>query len=347
MKRKFLNRFGLISVWVLLSSCAQQRAEPSLALARYEFERPEMGVPFRIILYAPGPELARTAADAAYDRVSQLNNIMSDYDPDSELSLLSRTSGSGKAVPVSPDLWRVLERAQDLAQTSHGAFDITVGPYVTLWRQARRERRLPTADKLTTARQSVGYDKVKLLPRIHSVQLIVPGMRLDLGGIAKGYAADEALKALRKHGVSRALIEAGGDSVVGDPPPGARGWRIQISPLDATNSISPGTIALRNAAISTSGDLYQRLEINGVRYSHIVDPRTGIGLTDHRLVNVIAKDGITADSLTKVLSVMEPQSALKFIEKIPGVAGRIVRDPSGNIETYETRRFSYFYLRNR
>jgi thiamine biosynthesis lipoprotein len=305
-----------------------------------------MGMAFRIVLFASNQSAADAAADAAFQRIKQLNDIMTDYDEDSELSKLSRSSGSGREIEVSADLWLVLSRAQRLAEQSNGAFDVTVGPFVNLWRRARRQRQLPDPARLQQAHQAVGYQHVRLNPQSHSVQLLVPNMRLDLGGIAKGYAIGEALKTLRRLNIDSALVEGGGDVAVGDPPPGKKGWRFELSSLDASNAPPPQFLLLKNAAISTSGDLYQRLEIEGKRYSHIVDPRTGIGLTDHSLVTVIAPESITADSLTKVVSVLGPQMGLKFIEATPGVAARLMRDPGGKIETYETHRFARYYEKN-
>ncbi|HZR19284.1 MAG TPA: FAD:protein FMN transferase [Verrucomicrobiae bacterium] len=328
----------------ILAVCGWLRATAGTNdLVRFEFQRAEMGMPFRIVLFATNQPSADSAADAAFERIKQLNDIMSDYDPDSELSRLSATSGSGKAVPVSPDLWIVLDRAEDLARRSHGAFDVTVGPFVNLWRRARRQHQLPDRQRLAEARHAVGYQYVKLDKERHTVELVVPNMKLDLGGIAKGYAIGEALKTLRQQGIQRALVEGGGDVAVSDAPPGRKGWRFELSSLDLTNAPPARFLSLRNCAISTSGDLYQRLEIEGKRYSHIVDPRTGIGLTDHSLVNVIAPDGITADSLTKVVSVLGPEQGMQFIEHTPQVAARVMRAPEGKLETRETPGFSNYF----
>ena len=323
-------------------SCSSLREQPG-ALTRYEYERPEMGVPFRIVLYAPDQARADQAAEAAFRRVQALNDIMSDYDAESELSKLSRSSGQGRQVRVSADLWVVLERAQAMAERSDGAFDITVGPCVNLWRRARRQHELPDPERLAQARRAVGYRLVRLSPKEHAVELLAPGMRLDLGGIAKGYAVDQALLTLEGWGVNRALIEGGGDMRVGQAPPGKPGWRIELAPLDVTNPPPARFLLLENAAISTSSDLYQRLEIGGKRYSHIVDPRTGIGLTNHCLVNVIARQGITADSLTKVVSVLGPERGLKVIAATPGAAARLMQDPGGKLESYESSRFKRYY----
>jgi thiamine biosynthesis lipoprotein len=315
------------------------------ALTRYEFEQPQMGLPFRIVMYARDEGTSKAAAAAAFHRLAQLNDTLSDYDTDSELSQLSRTSGQGREIPVSDDLWRVLKRAQDLAERSGGAFDVTVGPCVNLWRKARREGKMPDPARLARARRSVGYTHVRLNPKRKTVQLLVPDMRLDLGGIAKGYAVDEALKVLRRLGIDRAMVAGGGDLAVSDPPPGKKGWRIELAPLDATNAPPARFVLLSHAALATSGDLFQRLEIDGKRYSHIVDPRTGIGLTDHSLVTVIASDCITADSLTKVVSVLGPLEGLNIIEGTRGVAARIVREPAEKVETYESSRFARYYER--
>ena len=336
--------FGLVQVGLfLLGIPALAGQETEGRLSRFEYERPEMGMAFRIVLYATNQASAETASTAAFQRIQQLNDIMSDYDEDSELSKLSRSSGSGQQVPVSEDLWFVLSRAEDLSEKSGGAFDVTVGPCVALWRRARRVRQLPDSARLARAREAVGYQHVRLNPGNHTVELMVPNMKLDLGGIAKGYAIGEALKTLARAGVDTALVEGGGDVAVSNPPPGKKGWRFELSSLDVSNAPPVRFLLLKHVAISTSGDLYQRLEINGKRYSHIVDPHTGIGLTDHSLVNVIAPLSITADSLTKVVSVLGPDKGMQFIENTPGVAARIIRDPHGKIEIRESSRFAQYY----
>ncbi len=312
------------------------------ALTRFEFTEPQMGMPFRIVVYASDALTASQAAAAAFARVAVLNQVMSDYEDDSELTLLSRTAGSGQAVRVSDDLWRVLERGQRLAERTRGAFDVTVGPVVQLWRRARRQHELPDPTRLTAALEAVGYRKLELNPRAHTAQLLAPKMRLDLGAIAKGYALDEALQVLRARTVARALVSCGGDIVVGAPPPGKAGWRIEIAPLDVTNAPPPRFVLLKNCALATSGDVFQHVEIEGRRYSHIVDPRTGIGLTDHSLVTVIAPDGATADSLATAVSVLGPQAGLELVEATPGVAAQIVRRPCEQIERLESRRFDRF-----
>ena len=292
-----------------------------------------MGVPFRMVLYATNQAHARAASDAAFARIRELNDKLSDYDLESELSQLSRSSG--RPVKVSDDLWHVLAAAQDWARKSDGALDVTVGPVVNLWRHARRLQQFPRADRLAEARARVGYTNLVLDPKRKTALLSVPEMRLDLGGIAKGFAADEALKILRMHGVRSALVAAAGDIALGDAPPEQRGWKVEIPSLDVTNAPPARFVTVANAGVSTAGDVFQRLELNGVRYSHIVDPRTGIGLTDHSLVTVIARDAMTSDALETAVSVLGPEKGLQIIKKTPRTAVRIMRKPGTTIEVIE------------
>lgn len=291
-------------------------------LQRFEFQQPQMGVPFRVVLYARDESVARTTADAAFARIAELNSILSDYDYESELSRLSRTSGSGQNVGVSPDLWHVLERSQFFAEQSGGAFDITVGPAVNLWRKARREKKFPDQERLAKAREAVGYKNLILHPGSRTVELKQPGMRLDLGGIAKGYAVDEALKVLRQQGINRALVSGGGDIAVGEPPPGKTAWRIELPPLDRNGQPSE-FLQLKNNAMATSGDLFQYVILDGRRYSHIVDPRTGIGLTNSSRVVVVAKDCTTADAMATSVSVLGAEEGLRLVRLIRNTSARI------------------------
>ena len=294
-----------------------------------------MGVPFRIVLYATNAAHARMASDAAFARIADLNAKLSDYDLESELSKLSRMSGVGHFVPVSDDLWRNLEVSQHWAERTRGAFDITVGPLVNLWRHARRMQQLPRADRLSDARARVGYTNLVLDPKKHSALLRIPEMRLDLGGIAKGFAADEALRTLRRNGVTRALVAAAGDIALGDAPPGSPGWKVELDSGDT--NVPPKVLLLSRAGVSTSGDLFQFLEIDGVRYSHIVDPRTGLGLTNSAMVAVIAPDGMTADALATAVSVLGPAEGLRLIKSTPRTAVRIV---SGDVIEFPKEKFN-------
>jgi thiamine biosynthesis lipoprotein len=242
----------------LVSSLNLSAAEP--ALSRYSFTQPHMGTRFQIIVYTPDKDKAEKATKAAFARIAALNATMSDYDKTSELMRLCAKAG-GPPVPVSADLFFVLSRAQKVSRQSDGAFDVTVGPIVRLWRKARRQKKLPDSEKLKEARALVGWRNVRLDEKKRTVELLKAGMQLDLGGIAKGYAADEALAVLKKHGIASALVAAGGDIAVSAAPPGADGWKITIAPLPGEKD--SGRLILHDAAVSTSGDAEQLVEIDG------------------------------------------------------------------------------------
>ncbi|MBX9585212.1 MAG: FAD:protein FMN transferase [Gemmataceae bacterium] len=318
--------------------------QPAAVPARYEFESKHMGTTFRVVQYADDADAAKRAADAAFARVAALDEVMSDYKRDSELNRLCAAfkSAVGDPIKVGDDLFFVLFQAEQLSKASDGAFDVTVGPVVQLWRHARRTQQLPDEDELAAALAKVGYKKVQLDPARQTVKLLVPGMQLDLGGIAKGYAADEALKLLReKHGITRALVAAAGDITCGDPPPGRDYWAVDIAPI--AKGQKPRPLRLANAAVSTSGDLEQFVEIGGVRYSHIVDPKTGLGLTGRRSATVVAPKGITADSMTKAVMVLPTDAGLSLVEKAPGAAAYLATvGPGEAVAERESKRFALY-----
>jgi thiamine biosynthesis lipoprotein len=307
-------------------------------LARFTFTEPHMGTLFRIILYAPDEATANRATKAAFERIAALDAMMTDYRSTSELMQLCQKAGRGP-VRVSAPLFSVLARAQEVSRLSDGAFDVTVGPVVKLWRRARKTHELPDPAQLAQARALVGYQNIRLDEKTRTVALLKPGMQLDLGGIAKGYAADEGLRVLRQEGVTRALVAAGGDIAVSGSPPDTAGWTIGIAPLEDPNQKPSRYLLLHDAAVSTSGDAEQHVEIGGKRYSHIVDPRTGIGLIGRQSVTVIARHGIMADSLTKVASVLGPKRGLAILDGLEGVSALVVRKTGTGIESIASKRF--------
>ena len=281
----------------------------------HEFTQVHMGLPVRLVLHAADRAAAESAARDAFARIAALDRMMSDYRPDSELRTIER---SRQPVRVSPELMAILRRAIDIAQATGGAFDPTVGPLVALWREARTSGRLPDSAALDTARQRAGWRSLELDPAASTVRLRLDGMRLDLGGIAKGYILQEALHILRSRGVTRALVESGGDIVLGDAPPDRAGWRIEVPGAGA--EFAARAAQLTNAALSTSGPGAQFVEIGGIRYSHVIDPRTGLGLTNNVTAHVIAPDGATADALATALTVLGPDAAPGVASRFPGAS---------------------------
>jgi thiamine biosynthesis lipoprotein len=279
---------------------------------RLEYIEPHMGTLFRIVLYPPDPAIAKAATRAAFDRIAALNRIMSDYDPTSELMRLCAQAPT-TPVPVSAELFDILLRSQAIAEKTHGAFDVTLGPVIRLWRETRRTHALPSDDARTAAQHASGFKHLRLDPVGRTVTLLRPHMALDLGGIAKGYAAQAALTVLAQHGITCAMVAASGDLALGDPPPGKTGWKIELNPFGSTTG-TPLTLIVAHAGVSTSGDTEQFVTLNGVRYSHIVDPATGLGLTRPTAVTVVAQHATLADALATACSVLAPAAAQQLAD---------------------------------
>jgi thiamine biosynthesis lipoprotein len=291
----------------------------------FEAVEPHMGTLVRIKLYADGARQAKAAFRAAFDRIAQLDDALSDYKPASELNRICRTAVA-RPVEAGADLYRVLEASQKLAGETDGAFDVTLGPVIRLWRQARNTNRLPDSAVLREAAGRCGYRKLHLDPAKRTVMLDQAGMQLDAGGIAKGYAADAALSILAELGIGSALVAASGDLAFGDPPPGQHGWRIGVDSFDGPEPAFTRVLELSNAAVSTSGDQEQHLDIDGTRYSHIIDPATGMGLSHRITVTIIARYGIDADGLATAVSVLGPERGIALIERQAGAAALVVTD---------------------
>jgi thiamine biosynthesis lipoprotein len=321
------------------------------ALHRFEFEQIRFAAPARLTFYAPSEEVANKLSKAVFDRLREIDRIMSDYDPDSELSQLCASGRPGTPIRVSEELWSILNSAQEFSQKTEGAFDVSVGPVVRLWRISRRTRRLPEPEAIRAAIEKVDWKSIVLDEKDQTVELARPGMQIDLGGIGQGYAADEAFRILKVGGVTRALVDISGDIRVGDPPPGQAGWRIEIEPLKRGESKTttgvaeqPQVLLLANAAVSTSGDAYQFVEIDGVRYSHIVDPKTGIGLPSSHSVTLIAPDATTADALATALCLLGPEKGQRLLTRFPETAARFARVVDGELTVTDSPGFNEYVM---
>jgi thiamine biosynthesis lipoprotein len=312
-------------------------------LQRYRESRPGMGSTFEIIVYAPNEETAKRGLNAAFVRIEQLNQIFSDYDSESEACRLSHAAPMPEAVPVSAEMFTVLDYSVQLSRQTDGAFDVTVGPVSRLWRRARRQKQLPAPERLKEALAGVGYQHLQLDAAGRKVRLAAAGMRLDFGAVAVGYAVDEALTVLIQHGLTRILVNGSGDMVLGDPPPGESGWRIGVAPLEPDQPPSR-LLRLANCGVSTSGDAWQFMEIAGRRYSHIVDPRTGLGLTTRSSVTVIAPNGMSADALATAVSVVGVENGLELIERTCGAACLMVVVEEGKPQVHESRGWKKFEI---
>jgi thiamine biosynthesis lipoprotein len=327
-----MNRVARAAWLLLLGACILPEEGP---LARYEFEEPHMGTRVRLIFYASSPEQAEQGRRAGFTVMKDVDDLMSDYKPDSELSRLSRSAGKGPQA-VSLPLFEVLQASIRTAELSDGAFDITAGPLVRLWRRSRKEHKLPSASEIAFAKTLVDYRRLILDPKKRTAELLKEGMTLDLGGIAKGYACDLGIRALKARGITRALVDTGGGMALSDPPPGKPGWRIGM--IGDPSRI----LVLSNCGVSTSGDLEQFVEIDGKRYSHVIDLETGLGLTNRAMATVIAPDGLTSDALDTPICILGAERGLKMAAGQKGVEAWTQWIENGRRKRAETPGFARY-----
>jgi len=333
---------------------------------KYTFSQPKMGSPLNITLYSEDSVKADQIATEAYKMADSLNLIYSDYLETSELRLLSKKSGTNSFTKVSPALWDILKLSIKASKESKGAYDITVGSLVKLWRKARKEKVLPAGNVLKNTLKSVGYQSIILDSLTHSVKLLGANTQLDLGGIAKGYVAQVIVDYCKNKGIQKVLVDAGGDlAMYASPAPrgGAstsdlssivapsgrfdasiRRFRIGIT-IPNSEELIPRYLFLQNQAVATSGNMYQHVEIKGKKYSHIVNPHTGLGVTHQRNVTVIAPDGATADWLATACSVLSVKQALRLIKTMPNCELLMAEIQKGKLKMWQSEGFEG-YLEN-
>lgn len=329
----------------VLIGCCCLVWRPALSQSKFVFERPEMGSPFTISIYAQDSLQAATVADKAFALADSLNAHLSDYIEGSEINRLSATAGHGNYISVSGPLFDILRRSQEAAIQSQGSYDVTIGPLVRLWRKARKTGVLPPKDSIRAAQALMGYRYMHLDENNRSVWLEKPGMRLDIGGLGKGFVAAAALDLITREGFPSSMVNAGGKIVAGMAPPGRKGWLIAINAPGEKQVLMSRMIWLRQMAVATSGDIYQYVEFNGRRYSHIVDPRTGMGLTRRRNVTAIAADGTTADWLATACSILSWRRSLRLIKHFSNAALLVTEQEGEKIRARYSPGFSN-YLNN-
>jgi FAD:protein FMN transferase len=296
----------------------------SAALQELSHSEPCMGTLFTVRAYARDAAAGYRAIGAAFRALHAIDEVLSDYRPGNALDQFCAQGHEG-FVPVHPHLCRVLEASLRLAAETDGAFDPTLGPLTRLWRAARKQKQLPTQDAVAAARKRTGWQGIELDAEAGRARLPKPDMQLDFGGIAKGYAADRALDLLREAGFPQALVVAGGDVAAGEAPPAEAGWRVS---LHAGGNATEGNaerrlLSLRQGAVSTSGDVFQFVEIDGVRYSHILDPASGHGLTEALAASVVAPTAMESDSIATALCVMGLDAARRWLAGRDSIAARL------------------------
>ena len=306
------------------NAAAESEAEitSTFQLQRHTYQQSLMGTRFSITLYVDGGSQGKSQADlaakAAFQFAIDVNAACSDYDITSELMRVNHAPAH-QAIPISPLLYDILDSALTIAKKTHGAYDPTLGHHSYNWRMARKKGILPSVNQLSIAQAASGWKHLHLDARDRSVTKQTDRMRLDLGGIAKGYAAEKMLQILKQHQITSASVTAGGEIRLGDPPPHQEGWKITLKTLDANHQLSPHTLMLSNCAVSTSGDLHQSITIDGQRYSHIVNPATGLGLTHRISATIIADNATLTDALATAYCV---QPDLHY----PNIQSMVIRE---------------------
>ena len=280
-------------------------------LFRVEESFLKLGTTFKVISYVDDTSRWYDVLLECTETLDQIDRTFSDYRPDSESSKLSALSGSNQWTKVSEELWNLITYSSKISTLSKGAFDITIGPLSKMWRRAIRQQNMPSTTLVEELRKQVGYRNILIDSVGRKVRLQVTGMKLDFGGIAKGYAVDQIYEILLHAGYPRSLVDGGGDIYAGLPPPGEPGWKVQLG-------TEGKSLWLQSKGIASSGNTYKYLDYEGVRYSHIIDPATGLGVTHHDIIFVTADSCQEADALASAVSVLGVQNGNKLIKRIPG-----------------------------
>jgi FAD:protein FMN transferase len=302
-------------VFVALACVAAGSASP--ALHHYEASRLSMACVYAIEVYGPDSQALPSIADAAFDEVDRIDRLMSHYQPDSPLSLINREAAR-HPVSVARELFDFISESLHYTRKTAGAFDVTVGPLMKAWGFFRGEGHMPSPEDLREARRHVGASHVSLDADTTSIAFDQSGVELDLGGIAKGYAVDRAAAVLQSRGVTAALISAGGSTIYAvGAPPGRLGWDVSIQDPDDSRRMAR-TISLKNRALSVAGSSEKAFTANGVRYAHIMDPRTGRPVQGILSVAVLARNGTVGDALDDGLFVLGPEQSRRYLKQWPG-----------------------------
>jgi thiamine biosynthesis lipoprotein len=273
-----------------------------------------MACVYTVVIYGDDTSPLRQAASAALDEVDRIDRLMSNYKKESELSRINREAAKAP-VKVDAELFDFIAECLRYSRESDGAFDITVGPLMKAWGFFRGEGRMPTDAELAEARNRIGYQHVLLNQKDRTIFFDKSGVELDLGGIAKGYAVDRAVAVLKQYGVNSALVSAGGSTIYGlGAPPGKSAWEVKVQdPVDRNKTAM--TVQLKDRALSVSGNYEKFFELGGVRYSHIMDPRTGKPVQGLLSVAVITRDGLSGDALDNVFYVLGVQQSRARLNK--------------------------------
>jgi len=326
---------------LLAASLAVIPAQAGQGAAETHEFRYMMGTSIEVQAFGADEAARKAAIDEAFAAFAEIDRLMSNYRDDSELSFINRAAAND-AISVSAPMFSVLDAARRVSAASNGAFDVTVGPLVRLWGFHDKKPHLPTATELAAIRPLVNYRNVEVDASRHAVHFARPGVEIDLGGIAKGFAVEVAANVLRRYGLS-GFIDAGGNQYLLGTPAGKRTWTVGIKNPDAPAAVI-GVVETGEISVSTSADSYNFLVADGRKYGHILDPRTLEPADGALSVTVFSRDGTLADAMSKAAFILGPREGLALVDSFPGMSAVIAyRKPDRSIDVAISERLRASY----
>lgn len=334
---------GIIAItlsWVAICPSDLVLGEEKPVVAGYTYSFTAMATTFKVAAYTDDPKKLEEVTKAIEAEALRLNTVYSDYDPNSELE---RWVASEKKTDfkMSSDLFDILCISEDWNQKSNGDFDPSIGQVTRMWRKRRKAKSLPTEDDIRFAREHSGWQHIHIDRENHRVDIDDPEVRIDLGGIAIGYTVDHCCDMLERAGINCYLLDAGGDMRCGHAPPDREGWRVEVAPIEKGKE-PLRQMLIQDCAMTTSGDLFRFVEINGVRHGHTIDPKTGYGVPGPTAVTVIADTCLQVDVVDNILAIMGPEKGTQFLkEHLPNAEAFFVWKTANDDDnhTFETEGF--------
>ena len=305
----------IVVVWCLTAAAPRTAAREPSHLAHHQASRISMACEYAVDAYGPDADALPRIVDEGFDEVDRIDRLMSHYKADSPLSRVNREAAQ-HPVPVDPELFDFIAGAMRYHAYSNGTFDITVGPLMRAWGFFRGEGRIPSDEELAATRRVIGGPHVILNRSSKTIAFDEPGVELDLGGIAKGYAVDRVVEVFKRLHIAAALVSAGGSSIYAlGAPPGRDAWEVTIQdPIDARKTAL--TVQLRDRAVSVAGSSEKSFESGGVTYSHIMDPRTGRPAQGVLSVAVLAGTATAGDALDDAFFVLGPEHSQGYLKRL-------------------------------
>lgn len=320
MRAWFSGMFGVLAV-ILLAGCGSVRSsELPVVVKRTQMQ---MGTLVSITAVAPTREIAQAAIEAGFHEIKRLEQMLSTWIATSELSLVNAAAGH-HPVAIGPETLELVVRSLEIAALTEGGFNIAVGPAVEAWSVTERQQ-IPSQGELQALEPLVDWSTIQVDRKARTILLPKPGMRIDVGGIGKGYAADRAVDVMRRAGAQGGVVALSGDIKVFGDLPGMKGFPVGIRHPRQEGALI-ATIDLKNEAISTAGDYERYFEQDGIRYHHILDPHTLEPARKCQSVTVIAVEGIVADGLDTGIFVLGPERGMALVERLPDVEAVIIDD---------------------